>query len=132
MKIAICDDQTECNAKLKDMLMDYFHRMKIGNCIINEYISGNRLLESYAPGMYDLIFLDIVMPEVTGDKTAEQIRKVDLDVDLVFVTNMSDQSLMGYNYHAKGFLIKEVEQRQVDLLMGRLIHDMKHKKKLVY
>lgn len=127
MRVAICDDQKECNTKLKGMLKSYFRRMNISNCVIDEYLSGEGLIESFSTGMYDIIFLDIHMPGVTGEKAAEFIRNVDMDVDLVFVTNMSDKSLMGYNYQAKGFLIKQVKQEHVDLLMDRLIHVMSQK-----
>ena len=130
MRVAICDDQKECNIKLKNMLRCYFKRMNISDCKIDEYLSGEKLVESFKPGMFEMIFLDIHMPGVTGEKAAKLIRSIDMDVILVFITNMSDQSLMGYNYHAKGFLIKEVKQVQMDILMDRLLHEMTHKTKL--
>ena len=125
MKIAICDDQKECNDKLKSMLKSYFKRKHIDNYQIVEYTSGADLSETYFPSKYDLIFLDVQMPVLSGDKTAEQIRNQDLSVDIIFVTNMKDQPLIGYNYNAKGFLFKEVSQEQIDQLMDRLLGEMR-------
>lgn len=130
MNIAVCDDQKECNEKLKYMLKSYFRRKHIDICKITEYTSGIDLSKTYTSGMFDFIFLDVQMPGLNGDKTAEQIRHHDLGVDIVFVTNMRDQSLMGYNYNAKGFLFKEVTQEQIDLLMDRLLNEMNRREYL--
>jgi len=128
VNIAICDDQKECNDILRGMLKSFFKRKQINNCNIKEYICGKDLLKTYSPGMFDFIFLDVYMPGLSGDKTAELIRMQDLSVDIVFITNMKDQPLMGYNYNAKGFLFKEVSQEQIDQLMNRLLEEMARRK----
>lgn len=127
MKIAICDDQTDCNVKLRQMLKSYFEQKKIDDFDITEYTSGKDLADAYSGGMFDFIFLDVQMPGLNGDKTAEKIRSCDLSVDIVFVTNMRNQPLMGYNYNAKGFLFKEVTQEQIDQLMDRLLGEMRRR-----
>ena len=127
MNIAICDDQQECNDRLRQMLNHCFRQMNAGQCRITEYASGTTLSEAYRPGIFDIIFLDVQMPGLDGYQTAERIRNQDLSVDIVFVTNMKDQSLMGYNYNAKGFLIKEVSQAQLDSLMHRLLDEMRRR-----
>jgi len=109
------------------MLKNYFAQKEI-IYKITEYTSGVELSKTYSSGMYDFIFLDVQMPELTGDKTAEQIRSKDLSVDIIFITNMRDQPLMGYNYNAKGFLFKEVFQEQIDQLMDRLLGEINRRK----
>ena len=123
VNIAICDDRKECNENLQKMLKNYFRQRNI-NFKITEFLSGTELSKTYTSGMFDFIFLDVQMPGLGGDETAEQIRNKDLSVDIVFITNMKDQPLMGYNYNAKGFLFKEVSQEQIDNLMNRLIGEM--------
>lgn|GEM_PF-70007 len=127
MNIAICDDQKECNDNLRQMLKSYFRANQINNCEIKEYTSGDKLSKEYAPGMFDFIFLDVQMPGMSGLETAERIRSQDLSVDIIFVTNMRDQMRMGFNYNAKGFLIKEVSQDELDALMDRLVAEMRRR-----
>ncbi|MCL1844630.1 MAG: LytTR family DNA-binding domain-containing protein [Defluviitaleaceae bacterium] len=127
MNVAICDDQKECNEKLCRMLKSYFTQRDI-NSNITEYTSGTELSKAYAPGLFDFVFLDVQMPGLNGLETAGRIRKEDLSVDIIFVTNMHDQVCMGFNYNAKGFLIKEVSQEQIDTLMDRLIAEMRRRK----
>ena len=127
MNIAICDDQKSYNEKLSGMLRNYLKRKNIDDFDISTFTSGRKLSETHKKGMYDFIFLDVQMPNFSGDQTAKQIRDIDLTVDIIFVTNMKDQSLMGYNYNAKGFLIKEIEQEQLDKLMDRLLFEMHHR-----
>ena len=128
MNIAICDDQKMYNDKLKSMLKDYFKRTNIENFSILEYTSGKKLSDDYSCGLFDFIFLDIQMPDLSGEETASRVRKKDVEVNIIFVTNMKDQSLMGYNYGAKGFLLKGVKQEDIDSLMDRLLSEMGRRK----
>lgn len=43
-------------------------------------------LEGFQPGNYDLLVLDIRMPKMDGFKLFEELRKLDKDVKVVFVT----------------------------------------------
>lgn len=121
--VAICDDQNDYNEKLKCLLEIYFTNRRIDYKIIS-YTSGEELSGAYTRGKFDIVFLDVQMPKLNGLETAEQIRKKDLEVDLVFVTNMTDQMNMGFSFNAKGFLIKDVNQDQINELMDRLIIEL--------
>lgn len=65
------------------------------------------LIEDYDSG-FDLIFLDIEMPQMDGMSLAHQIREVDENVCLVFVTNMAQFALKGYEVSAADFIVKPV------------------------
>lgn len=57
---------------------------------------------------YDLIFMDIMMPDLDGMKAAERLRRVDKIVALIFVTSMAQYAIQGYNVAAKYFLVKPI------------------------
>lgn len=54
---------------------------------ISSYGSGSQLLLSFQKGKFDIIFLDVSMPELDGFETAERIRRMDENVSIVFCTS---------------------------------------------
>lgn len=75
-----------------------------------------KALEEEKP--YAAIFLDMRMPGWDGLETAQQLRKIDSRVEIIFVTAYSDHSIeeivtaVGTNvsYHCKPFSVEEIEQ----------------------
>ena len=123
MKIAVCDDEKIYLDRLQDMLLEYLKHSQIHNYEIEVYASGNDLLENFAAGAFDYIFLDADMPQLNGFDTARKIREMDVDVNIVFVTHMEDHIHMGYRYGAKEYLCKPVSQQQISVLMERLLDE---------
>ena len=74
-------------------------------------------MDPYRPG-FDIIFLDIEMPTLGGMPTAERIRQVDPDVVLVFVTNMAQYAIRGYEVDALDFVLKPVSYYQFSTKLG--------------
>lgn len=64
-------------------------------------------LENYKPD-YDIVFMDIVMPSIDGMRAAKKLRELDNIVLLVFITNMGDYAVKGYDVGASAFLKKPV------------------------
>ena len=84
LKVAICDDNEEFINKIEI----YLHRFADENSIkvkINHFFSGQELMATFIRKKYDLIFLDIKMPEMDGFETAERIRKKMMKLALYFV-----------------------------------------------
>ena len=126
MRIAICDDMKYDNDTLRYHIDMYIKDKKIHDYKISSYPSGQVLIEKYRPNMYDLIFLDIDMPELTGLETAEHLLKLDRDISIVFATNMVGEVYNIFKYKPKDFLCKPISKDRVFELMDRLINDAKH------
>ena len=125
MRIAICDDIKDCNKHLNKLLKNYIKFNGIEDYEIKEYTSGQILLNEYTRDLFDFIFLDVQMDDLSGFDTAKQIRELhlDMDVDIIFVTNMKDDVQRGYDYNAKGYIYKVVTQEQIDTMMDKLIKE---------
>ncbi|MCL2313341.1 MAG: LytTR family DNA-binding domain-containing protein [Firmicutes bacterium] len=86
MKFAICDDCIESQNELRDILDSF--KSEIPITLIEAYSSGDDLYAQYKDnGRYDVIFLDIEMPGMSGLATGHEIRKIDKDVMIIFLTN---------------------------------------------
>jgi len=127
MNIAICDDEKVFQAQLAHILDDYMVHAQIGDYDMKIYDDGASLLEEYHSKKFDCIFLDVDMPAPDGFETAAQIRKLDLDVDIVFVTRMSDYVRRGYRYNAKEYICKPVVAGDIIALMDRLLDEQSRK-----
>lgn len=102
MNIAICDDEkvflNELHRKINDM--------KLPDCNIFEFSSGKELLKGFVKGMYEVIILDVEMPELNGLQTAERIRQVDKSVIISFLTNYAEFAVQGYEVEAFRYILK--------------------------
>ena len=123
MQIAICDDNKECCDKLYKLIRNFIRSNEIEKSDIHVYASGDNLIEEFLPQKFDIIFLDIEMPGIDGFITAQKIRNLDLDVDIIFVTNLIKGVQRGYDYNAKGYLYKDVTEDQINELMDKLIYE---------
>lgn len=108
LKIALCDDCESYLYYLKDMIRLWKHPSKDLN--IELFLNGETLIKRHTQDPFDIIFLDVVMPLFNGIDIAEDIRKFDRNVKLVFLTAFSDFAVASYTVKANNYLVKPVSQ----------------------
>lgn len=74
---------------------------------IHPYYASVDFLEEY-DSTYDIVFLDIEMPGSDGLTTAREIRGKDDAVAIIFITNMAQYAIHGYEVNAIDFMVKPV------------------------
>ena len=67
----------------------------------------------------DLVFMDIHMPGINGMEAAEILRTYDTQTPIVFVTNLAQYAVQGYQVDAVDFVVKPVEYGNFALRMDR-------------
>lgn len=136
MRIAIVEDEDVCAAQMTDYIARY-QQEACCQMQVTRYTDGAEIIGSYAGG-YDVILMDIQMASVDGMSAAEEIRKVDADVMIIFITNMAQFAIQGYAVDALDYVIKPISyymfceklrkaQRRMDLRSERyvVIHSKK-------
>lgn len=106
IRIGVVDDQAESRA----LLIEYLARYEFehgGQFVIEEFADGSELTAAYRP-RFDIILLDVQMENLDGFATARLIREVDPGVILIFVTNMAQFAVKGYEVDALSYLLKPV------------------------
>ena len=106
MNVAVLDDEPE-DVRL---LAGYLERFQLEYDVpmqIHTFYAGIDFLEEYA-GEYDIIFLDIKMPDSDGLTVAREIRRRDPAVAIIFVTIMAQYAIHGYEVNAIDFIVKPV------------------------
>lgn len=64
---------------------------------------------------FDVVLLDIELPDMNGIEMARKLRRMDSNVVLVFVTNYSAFAVEGYEVDASDFIIKPVTYYEFSL-----------------
>ena len=71
------------------------------------FLNAENFLESYR-AVYDVVFMDIILPGITGMDAAARLRRLDAGVALIFVTDMRRYALQGYKVGAMDYFLKPV------------------------
>lgn len=116
MNIAIVDDMLMEIELLKEILADYnaSHTVEL---TVDSFQSVNSFLEAFRPYSYSLIFMDIYMDEMSGVDATREIRKVDRDVPLVFLTTSSNHMPEAFSFHAYDYITKPATPARIYQLM---------------
>ena len=125
-RIAVVDDQPDMRQQLCSMIDQYSRE---NNCMLEvaTFSDGAQIITNYCKG-FDIIFLDIEMPELGGMDAAERIRTVDPDVVLVFVTNMAQYAIKGYEVDALDYVLKPVNYYQFCTKLSRAVQRVQRRR----
>ena len=115
MNIAICDDQAADAERLRGFLLSHFEANGFTGSV-QLYDSGEALLEEFAPGRFDVLFLDVYMKELTGVETAQRIRESDPDCLLVFTTVSDDKMREAFALRAASYVEKPLTPEKLEVV----------------
>ncbi len=125
MRIAIVEDDYKASKSLRNMLEKYAHEKDI-KININEFDGAISFINSFKSN-FDIIFMDINMPVMNGMDAAKELRKIDENVILYFITNMAQYAINGYEVGAIDFLVKPVTYYQLKLKLEKALMELKRK-----
>lgn len=87
---------------------------------VRRFASGVDFISDYTPD-YDVVLMDIEMPFLNGMETAQRLREKDRRVQLIFITNMAQYAVRGYDVDACGFIVKPIEYFSFSFQMRKAI-----------
>ncbi|WP_455715674.1 LytR/AlgR family response regulator transcription factor [Anaerosporobacter sp.] len=105
LRIAICDDNKTILLSYKQRIKALFESKQVDIAIF-DYTKGSKLIDDCAAVPFDLIFLDIDMPEMTGFEVAEKINEISDDTVIVFITNEEQLVYRSLRYSPFRFIRK--------------------------
>ena len=89
LQIGICDDEIVFLENLREQVSDLLKQKEI-EFTMHSYNNGNKLLEKNREHIFNILFLDIEMPQINGIEIAEKIRSFNPYVNIIFITNRDD------------------------------------------
>ncbi len=107
MKILIVDDEALALARLKRMLNT------LGYEDIIEADNAQSALEAVKNTHFDLVLLDINMPQTSGLELGYELRYHQEDIAIIFQTAYDEHALKAFDIGAVGYLVKPFSMEQL-------------------
>jgi DNA-binding response OmpR family regulator len=79
------------------------------------FINGNLALEAFPTGSFGLCILDIMMPEMDGIMLAREIRRLNPDIPIIFLTakNQKEDIIDGFKSGADDYITKPFSMEEL-------------------
>lgn len=122
-RIAIVEDDRSSSEMIRNYLLRYGEERKIG-FYIDVFEDGDAIVDRY-PADYDLLLMDIELPLLNGMDAAAEIRSMDSDVSIIFITNSPQYALQGYRVRAMDYLLKPIQYPVFEETMSEALERLK-------
>ena len=118
LSIAVCDDEIiECS-NIARKIKENLEEMKI-SCIVRQFNSGWELI--HAKENFDIVFLDIIMCDLDGMKTAQIFRKKAFDKILIFISSSREYVFEAYDVEAFQYLLKPIDNKKLKNVLKKAV-----------
>ena len=124
IRIAICDDEE----KEADFLYNKFSQILKNNEIaadISKFTSPVKFMENLKDAYYDLVFLDIEMPHISGLEIADYLSKNADFTRIVFITNHDTLARKTFRYSPIAFISKNFFEQELEENMNIIFDKLK-------
>ena len=96
-------------------------RLPWDRLVIRCYQHPHELLADIEAGAcFDLLILDIIMPDMDGIELARSLRDNDQETDIIFLTSSREFAVDSYEVHASDYLIKPVSLQRLYAALERI------------
>lgn len=119
IKVAIVEDDQASANLIKNFLKKYQDEEN-EKFEVKHYANGLLFLGNNC-SVFDIIFMDIEMPELNGLETAKQLRKLDENACLIFITNIANYAIEGYKVNAMDFMVKPINYFQFSTRLKKAV-----------
>ncbi len=120
MNIVICDDEKTYIDSIVEKIRYWAKQKNLEGAIsIQSFTSSEDLLQAWSNGLsINMLFVDYKIPnEMNGLDLAKQIRLVDVNMPIAFITNFADYACDGYTVNAIRYILKPVSQKPISECM---------------
>lgn len=125
IRIAIVEDDKNYSRQFQEFIKKYIE--ETGEKFdVSVFEDGNDIAWNYNSN-FDVIFMDVQMKKMDGMSAARSIRKVDSNVLLIFITNMAQYAIQGYEVDAMNYVLKPVNYFAFSQQLAKAVKQIKAK-----
>lgn len=126
IRIAVVDDEINVLKYISNRIENVLKKLKYEAKIVM-YTKGREIIEADKIQSYDIIFLDLEMPELDGMQTAEIIRKNNSNAVIAIITNRNDLVYRALRYDISAFIRKDFFELEIEEEIFRLYNKAKNR-----
>lgn len=123
IRIAIVEDEVTYREQFLEYLKRYEKESGEEISVVS-FTDGDEIAGGYK-SVFDIILMDVQMEFMDGMSAAEEIRKSDPEVVIIFITNMAQYAIRGYAVDALDYVLKPVSYFAFSQRLDRAIARMK-------
>lgn len=121
MIIAICDDEPQFLEELHKYLEQYKKDEKREFSII-EFTDGYDFLQKFRTEQnIDVVILDVLMGSINGVNIAKEIRRIDENIKIIFLTSTFKYALEGYKVNAIRYILKPISYKKLNTELSYIL-----------
>ena len=115
-KILLVEDDPNLGTLLSEYLV-----AKGNECTLRT--NGKEGFETFVKGAFDFLILDVMMPVKDGFTMAKEIRGIDKDVPILFLTakSLKEDTLHGFNVGGDDYMTKPFSMEELLVRMGAIL-----------
>lgn len=123
LKILLCEDDENLGMLLREFLQAKGFDAEL-------YPDGEKGYDAFLKGQYDLCVLDVMMPKKDGFTLAQEIRNINSDVPIIFLTakSIKDDVFEGFKIGADDYITKPFSMEELVFRIGAILRRVKGKK----
>ena len=125
-KLAICDDSKRDAEYLQYLCNQYKNELELS---ISSYFSGAELLSEHSKSAFDIVLLDVDMPNNNGLEVGNSIHNATPQTIIIFVTSHPQYAIEAYDCEAFHYLLKPCDNEKLYQVIKRAISKLKVTKK---
>lgn len=119
INIAIVEDEASA-AKILQSILDTYASENGVSFRITFFTDAVSFLTNYKKG-YDIVFMDVELPMLNGMDAAFKLREFDKQIIIIFVTNMTQFAVRGYEVDALYYIVKPINYQNTAYKLKRAL-----------
>lgn len=120
-RIAFCDDDQAVLDQLSSMMEKYCTQRCVDLHCTAFHSPLDLLAEIENGTRYDILFLDVIMPAENGITAAQEIRRYDTNVKIIFLTSSAEFAVQSYVVGAYYYQLKPILEESFFRLTDRVL-----------
>lgn len=122
MRFAVVDDEPRFLKKIPMLIKQFLPDMIID---IDLFSSPSTFLTTYTEQKYDVLFLDINMPNMNGFELSKDIRNQNDCVPIVYISAMDNLMIQAFRYKALGFVRKQFIESDLLFALSTILSEFR-------